>query len=212
MTDESDVEEPWHWPVAQLGMIDLRAAAWLPDAVSEARRQGVTNTQIATAIRAWGGVMTKEEKAERGLKPQARLGKAFYDALTEKGREDPMRASRAIVSRFTRSSVWQQDVERYFETREDPGGIEWVIFFSRGPRCCDIAYAHDQHVLADYPRLPVAECDKDFCACRATMRPMQWLAHAGPGEETTHGYTVGQVAIGVLGLAAMLVVLWLLRG
>ncbi|KAA5603753.1 hypothetical protein F1188_19345 [Roseospira marina] len=186
----------WQAPVRQLGMIDVSAAPWLVDAVIKGYRQGFKNTQIATALRTAGGVMSKEEKAERGLVPTARLGTAFFDALTAKGRADPVLASRAIVSRVTRAAVWTRDRDQYLRISEQGDRKRWITVLHRGPRCCTWAYNNDKKGFDLPPELPIPSCDKEFCSCRAVLTPV-------PGPDH------GQIALGiavVAGVATILIV------
>jgi|GEM_PF-6504268 len=174
MTDQyiTDMERGWEYPVRHLDMIDVDNAIWLIDLITVGCLQGLKNAQIATTIRNYGKAMTPEEKAERGLKASSRLSKTFYDALTEKGRADPVAASRAIVSRARNAGVWQRDREQYMNRHPSPGW-RWATILHRGPECCAWAYENDQKELIEYPTLPVASCDKNICSCRAMSTPIK---------------------------------------
>lgn len=158
--------ESWRAPVAQTGLIDIEKASWLAEVVIDGYVESMDNSRIATLLRSHGGTMKASEKRARQITSKARIGAAFHDALTDKGRLDPQRASRIIVSRVLGAGTWERD--RRNCAALDPG---WAVWFHRGPRCCQWAYDRDQHIFHGPVEVPAAACDADFCGCRAVAKP-----------------------------------------
>lgn len=164
------VEEAIDW----FGLFRPEAVPYLADGVKTFMYQG----NVGYELRRDGEELTDEEKRANGLAPRTRMSRAFWNALSNKGRAEPIRAPEVFFNRIT-SNLYREGKHRQMDEsywRFNRGGVPgfWdeVVFRVIEDRCCVAAARLNGSIIRtpNRSRLPLANCDRDVCHCRYDTR------------------------------------------
>lgn len=155
--------------VSRLGIFKPEAIPYLADGVARFMNHG----KIAYQLRRTGKELNDDEKSENGLTKRTRMSRAFWEALTEEGRADPVKKPEIVFRRVT-SNLYNEGKHRqlddsYANSMDGYGLSFWnVVMIQRiDARCCAASKKLEgKHIpTPERPRLPLAECDRDVCLC-----------------------------------------------
>lgn len=148
--------------VRALGFVRPEAAEWLAEElVSAANKNG------GRTVREGGTRFGKDERIALGLPAWGDyFSREAWEALTEKGRTDPVESFDDTCWRAIRGA--RQQAERLRAERVlRPGG--WFVGVKIGPPpgigLCEAGMAMVGRVLSEPPELPFPGCTRNVCSC-----------------------------------------------
>lgn len=146
------------------GLVKTEAVNWIAPLIIEGHKRGHDDHAIASKISGWGNALEEEEKANLGVRADAKLGREYFDCLTRKGRRRPLAAAFFVVQRATHAHS-QSERLKAFEADETIEAVEVVA--TEGALTCLAAQDIDGQIfdLKKAPSLPLRRCDAETCRC-----------------------------------------------
>jgi hypothetical protein len=154
----------WKPAVTQLQLIEVDKAPWIIETAIDAWALDLDITQIAKAIRSYGGPMDKAEKRKLGLSQNVNFGIAYYDALTGKGKFDPVKSSKSIAHRIVQCGIWEGQKSQNEALEEG-----CLFLFHKCPNSCDWAKLTNGLYFHNRPTIPFQNCNKPNCSCGTSI-------------------------------------------
>lgn len=146
------------------GLIKPEAVAWISPLIIEGHKRGHDDHAVASKISGWGNALDDEEKANLGVRADAKLGREYLEALTRKGRRRPLAAAYFVVQRATHAHSQSERLKALCED-EEIEGVEVVA--TEGALTCMAARDIEGEIFepGKAPTLPLRRCDAEYCRC-----------------------------------------------
>jgi hypothetical protein len=128
---------------------------------------------IDRKIRTKGELLSEQEITKLGLRPNSKISRRYYHALSEKGKEDILGAAFLVTQRILHAdSLFQQheQIRRSTSNAEDYYEAEVVIpndGDDEGHHACNAAMDMQgkRFPFNAVPDLPLPKCDAAHCRC-----------------------------------------------
>ena len=122
-------------------------------------------SRVAMAIRSSGELLSKEEVKALGLRGNTKIGRKYLEALTEKGRQDPVNSILDICQRLLMHMLHVNHLLQ-IKMSQDRGVKLYPKLLCSQYACSQAQRLNRQTFEVErFPVLPLAGCDVDCCTC-----------------------------------------------
>lgn len=180
MSNAPDINQLIHenalWAIERHSIMRPDAADWIAPICARHMASGQGMKPAFTEVRSQGTPLTSAEKAALGLRGNVKIGQTFADALTDKGRQDPIRAAQVVVHRAIVGASFHRQLAEYRKMAASMN-VKFCLAemnasaTSEFARQCKAAklLSGIEFNINEVPIFPIGECDSDYCVCMLTV-------------------------------------------
>lgn len=149
---------------------------WLMTAVRKHLDASETDQRVSTtALRSTGEALTNDEKRELGVRANAKLGRDYVEALSDKGKsENPINALKLVLLRCASRRSREKNLQEIAMIDQN---IKVEIMSAGDERDCNgvRSYEGRSFSLERLPPLPLDGCDAEHCRCLYSPKIDEYL-------------------------------------
>ncbi len=156
----SELQNYFYSSVRELGYIKSEEAWWVAQIITNENDYFGTSG-ISLAIRTKHTLMSKEQLNKAGLRGNVKYSSKLYDALTEKGKKNPLEA----ISKPIMNALFSMSREQRLNLAIKNGEVIIVTAGNCCPKTIEKFGKRKVFELKQLPAFPTETCDQETCNC-----------------------------------------------